>query len=179
MRFVTKKAFLFRNAIAFEDKQFMIRIFSLSAIAFLVLSACSDSSESNDKLVQEVVDAPVDAEKITDGRLVISTLEKVAEPNACILPITVTNGTDKPATISMMQFAVTGTGEDDSGNMFGQRVEAGETNTARILFPSRQCEELLEVKPGNLKCETNGMDCVENVEFESLPGLTFIEKSSD
>jgi len=155
----------------------MMRLFTLLALS-ISLMACSDSPSETEALEEAVPDKEV-VDLITDDRLVISSLDKVPEANACILPITISNGTDKPATISMMQFEVSGSGESDSGNMFGQTVAPGEINTARILFPSRQCEELLEINPKNLKCETNGLDCVETVEFESREGLAFASKNAE
>lgn len=155
----------------------MMRLFTLLALS-ISLMACSDLPAETEVPIESTLDEK-GVEAITDGRLVLSSLEKVSEANACILPITISNGTDKPATISMMQFEVSGSGENDSGNMFGQTVAPGEINTARILFPSRQCEELLEINPKNLKCETNGLNCVETVEFESREGLAFASKNAE
>lgn len=142
--------------------------------AALTLAACGNNSvpdETGD--ISEVTNtAPVN-EKAKDGRIVISALPKVSEPNACILPITVTNGTDVETTVSMMQFTITGKGEPDSGNMFGQTVAPGETNTARLLFPTRQCNELLEITAPNVTCKTGDADCSEKVEFEAGEGLAF------
>jgi len=155
----------------------MMRLFTLWALS-MCLMACYDSPAETEVPIESTLDEKR-VEAITDGRLVLSSLEKVSEANACILPITISNGTDKPATISMMQFEVSGPGESDSGNMFGQTVAPGEINTARILFPSRQCEELLEINPKNLKCEMNGLDCVETIEFESQEGLAFAFKNTE
>jgi hypothetical protein len=143
-------------------------------IMALGLAACGNNSDvRSDNAATESV-TPVEAEtEVTDGRVVISALPKVSEPNACILPITITNGTDDTTTVSMMQFTITGPGEDDSGNMFAQTVAPGETNTARLLFPTRQCDDLLEITAPNLTCRVGETDCSEDVEFEATEGLSF------
>ncbi|RKQ69073.1 hypothetical protein DES40_1854 [Litorimonas taeanensis] len=153
----------------------MNRLIMLCCATFLGLSACGDPSRDvqNDESLQSDIEETVLS---TDGRIVISSLPKVFEPNACILPITVQNGTETEVSVSMMEFSVTGTGDDDSGNMFAQSVEAGETNTAYILFPTRQCDELLEITANNLTCKTMGEDCSESVEFESIEDLTIRRK---
>lgn len=143
----------------------------------LLVSACSETQapESSDGVTagEDNISMPSDeTTKAVDGRIVISSKPKGFEPNACILFITIRNGTQAEATVSMMQFTVTGTGEPDSGNMFGQSVAAGETNTAQLLFPTRQCDELLEISAPNLSCMTEGEDCSGAVEFESAPDLT-------
>lgn len=160
-----------------------VSIFCTSITLVLFLTACSEtkpqenveieeaSEDNSPQLLNEVV-------KAVDGRIVISSKPKGFEPNACVLRITIRNGTDAEATVSMMQFTVTGTGEPDSGNMFGQTVAPGETNTAQLLFPTRQCDELLEISAPNLSCKTGGEDCSGSVEFENAPDLT-IKRATD
>lgn len=137
------------------------------------LGACGQADTAEDGITPQL---PVESVELgvpsKDGRIVVSSLPKVFEPNACILPITIRNGTDAPATVSMMGFTVTGTGEPDSGNMFAQTVAPGDTNTAQLLFPTRQCDELLEISAPNLTCQTREEDCSESVEIESTPDLT-------
>lgn len=143
------------------------------------LSACGDapSDQEGDKVetqqesMTDDTASPQVASPATDGRIVVSSLPKISEPNACILPITITNGTETETTVSMMEFSVTGSGQDDSGNMFAQTVAPGETNTARLLFPTRQCEELTVITAPNLTCENGESDCTEAVEFEAVDGL--------
>ncbi|WP_416878251.1 hypothetical protein [Litorimonas sp.] len=152
-----------------------VSLFALAAaLSVSALSACGDnpSDQTGDE------ETPVsqsqmeeDALPATDGRIVVSSLPKVDEPNTCILPITITNGTESEATVSMMSFSVTGSGQEDSGNMFAQAVAPGETNTARLLFPARKCEELSVITAPNLTCKTEGEDCVDAVEFEAVDGL--------
>jgi|GEM_PF-2513761 len=140
-----------------------------------LLSACGDTTSQPDT---EGADAPI-AETTqktalaADGRIVISSLPKVSEPNACILPITITNGTEAETTVSMMEFNITGSGQEDSGNMFAQTVSPGETNTARLLFPTRQCEELSVITAPNLTCMSGEVDCSDAIEFEAQDGLIF------
>ena len=146
---------------------------ALAATALLV--ACGDTvseSETQDALSQEA-DTTSESSLVRDGRIVVSSLPKVSEPNACILPITITNGTETEATISMMEFTITGSGQDDSGNMFAQNVAPGETNTARLLFPTRQCEELSVITAPNLTCKSGETDCSNSIEFEAKDGLIF------
>lgn len=73
----------------------------------------------------------------------------------------------------MMEFTITGSGQDDSGNMFAQNVAPGETNTARLLFPTRQCEELSVITAPNLTCKSGETDCSNSIEFEAKDGLIF------
>lgn len=138
------------------------------------LSACSDNTSDETRDAEDIVTSDQmseDTSLATDGRIVVSSLPKVNEPNTCILPITITNGTDTEASVSMMGFSVTGSGQEDSGNMFAQTVSAGETNTARLLFPGRECEELSVITAPNLTCKSGGSDCTEDVEFEAVDGL--------
>ena len=141
-----------------------------------MLSACGDSA--SDQSVEEGSAVTADQTQMeeantlaTDGRIVVSSLPKENEPNACILPITIRNGTDVETTVSMMDFSVSGSGQDDGGNMFAQTVAPGETNTARLVFPTRQCEELSVITAPNLTCNTDGEDCAAAVEFEAVDGL--------
>jgi len=144
----------------------------IAGLSISVLSACGDTPPQPQEDVTAAQDGTQEEVALaTDGRIVVSSLPKVSEPNACILPITITNGTDSEATVSMMSFSVTGSGQEDSGNMFAQTVAAGETNTARLLFPARECAELSVITAPNLTCKTGGDDCVDAVEFEAVDGL--------
>lgn len=144
-----------------------------------MLSACGDPA--SDQSVEEGSAVTADQTEqnqmegtdalATDGRIVVSSLPKENEPNACILPITIRNGTEIETTVSMMDFSVSGSGQDDGGNMFAQTVAPGETNTARLVFPTRQCEELSVITAPNLTCNTGGEDCAAAVEFEAVDGL--------
>lgn len=139
-------------------------VFLCAVLAAFVLPACGKTASDQAAPDEGSTEA-------MDGRIVVSSLPKVSEPNACILPITITNGTDAETTVSMMEFTITGSGKDDSGNMFAQIVAPGETNTARLLFPTRQCEELTVITAPNLTCESSETDCAEAVEFEAIDGL--------
>ncbi len=143
------------------------------AFAVVLMTACTDASSPKEDETVTDTSTETPPSKATDGRYVISALPKLSEPNACVLPITITNGTDKPATISMMQFTVKGPGEDDSGNMFGQTVAPGATNIASLLFPTRACSDLMEIVSPVLKCTTEGQDCTESLEFKSTDTLSF------
>lgn len=148
------------------------RFICLSAVLGLVACGNKSDIQKDDVVTEAEAEIKLD-NKATDGRLVVSALPKVSEPNACILPITVTNGTEETASVSMMQFTISGPSEDDSGNMFAQTVAPGETNTARLLFPTRQCDDLLEITAPNLTCRIGGDDCADKVEFEATEGLSF------
>lgn len=138
-----------------------------------LLVACGQAETGQDKVAPELTETQVGLDSpAKDGRIVVSSLPKVFEPNACILPLTIRNGTEAPATVSMMQFTVTGTGELDSGNMFAQTVAPGETNTAQLLFPTRQCDELMEISAPNLTCKTGEEDCADIIKIESADDLT-------
>lgn len=141
--------------------------------AGMLIVACTDMSSPKKDGPETDTPAEMPPAKVTDGRYVISALPKISEPNACVLPITITNGTDKPATISMMQFTVKGPGEEDSGNMFGQTVAPGATNIASLLFPTRACSDLMEIVSPVLKCTTEGQDCTERLELKSTDTLSF------
>ncbi|CAM3692954.1 hypothetical protein [Litorimonas haliclonae] len=140
-----------------------------------LLSTCGDTTSQPEIEGADAPNAEATQEKTlaADGRIVISSLPKVSEPNACILPITITNGTETETIVSMMGFKITGSGQDDSGNMFAQTVSPGETNTARLLFPTRQCEELSVITAPDLTCQSGGKDCSDAIEFEAQDGLIF------
>lgn len=157
-----------------------VRVSTCIAVTIL-FAGCGNKTDTKPEEINEMPSVAVseDMGGVTDGRLVISALPKISEPNACILPITVRNGTEATTTISMMQFTITGSGEDDSGNMFAQTVEPGETNTARLLFPTRQCEDLQLIIAPNLTCRSGELDCVDMVEFEATSELAFERIVSD
>ena len=143
-----------------------------SLIFSFSLGACGQADVADEIALTDPSETSVEANAlIKEGRIIISSLPKIFEPNACILPITIRNGTEAPATVSMMQFTVTGTGEPDSGNMFAQTVAPGETNTAQLLFPTRQCDELLKISAPNLTCQSEQADCSDIVHIESAPDL--------
>lgn len=136
------------------------------------LGACGQADVADEIVTAAPTETSIETKTpIKDGRIIVSSLPKVFEPNACILPITIRNGTEAPATVSMMQFTVTGTGEPDSGNMFAQTIAPGETNTAQLLFPTRQCDELLQISAPNLTCQTEETDCSDILEIESATDL--------
>ncbi len=147
-------------------------LISILILIGFIVSGCAEKPEA-ELTVPALEGINILDKKAADGRLVISSKPKISEPNACILPITITNGTDLETTISMMQFTITGTGEDDSGNMFAQTVAPGDTNTAQLLFPTRQCDELLEITAPNITCVVNEADCSDEVEFEAGENLNF------
>ena len=149
-------------------------LFLCAVLTAFVLPACGEAPSDQAPNVEETkVENPADkgGGRVTDGRIVVSSLAKVSEPHACILPITITNGTDVETTVSMMQFSITGSGKDDSGNMFAQTVAPGDTNTARLIFPTRSCEELSVITAPNLTCKNGERDCSGDVEFEAIDGL--------
>ena len=155
-------------------QKFSTLVFCAIASATL-LSACGDTTSQPETEGADAPNTEATQEKApaADGRIVISSLPKVSEPNACILPITITNGTEVETTVSMMEFTITGSGQDDSGNMFAQTVSPGETNTARLLFPTRQCEELSVITAPNLTCQSGEQECSDAIEFEAQDGLIF------
>jgi hypothetical protein len=147
---------------------------SFCSLAFL--AACSDGPaekvSDTESLQGSTPTETLEASEVEmNGKITISSLPKVFEPNACILPITVTNGTETDATVSMMQFKVSGPGDPDSGNMFGQTVASGGTVTATLIFPTRQCDELLEISAPNITCKTAQGTCEEAVVLKSREGL--------
>jgi len=144
-----------------------------SLIGVSLLVSCGQAETGQDGVSPEPSETQLGLDGPSkDGRIVVSSLPKVFEPNACLLPLTIRNGTEAPATVSMMQFTVTGTGEPDSGNMFAQTVAPGETNTAQLLFPTRQCDELLEISAPNLTCKAGEEDCSDLIKIESADDLT-------
>ena len=57
--------------------------------------------------------------------------------------------------------------------MFGQTVSPGAINTARLLFPTRQCSELTDIIAPNLTCLRGETDCADQIKFEATEGLSF------
>jgi hypothetical protein len=153
----------------------MKKVSLICIIGLALLSACSEGTGVDS--VEDNVPTPNAAYEVSsieiDGRIVISSAAKIFEPNNCILPITISNGTEEDAQISMMQFKVNGPGEADSGNMFGQTVASGEITTAHIHFPTRQCDELLEISAPNLTCKTDSGSCEDSVVFEPGEKMQF------
>jgi hypothetical protein len=151
-------------------KQFL----ALAAITTLV--ACQPAtSEGEPALDNESAGEAAAPAEILAGRVSLTLREPVAEPRACILPIVIGNGTDSPVTVTMIGFAITGPGEDTTGNMFSPEAAPGETSEARVILEGQSCDAYDAVRVENIQCKSGGETCNDQLDYNDYPTMRFIK----
>lgn len=148
--------------------------------AALILSACgSPDSEISATETPDatVVTAPTEIPPVpefaaaeafdADGAVLILVDRVVSEPDACLLMMSVVNGTDNRVTAGLFAFDVTGNGQSAGANMFPQTTEAGDVKTAQIVMPGADCANAQVIEGGQLNCRIadTGESCVEVTEL--------------
>lgn len=155
----------------------MMRPFIILSLA-VVLAACQPStsteSEAGVEDSQEVVKTELDiVEK--DGQIRVILQNPVSEPRACILPIRVENGLEKPANVTMIGFAVTGLGDDARGNMFAPVAASGMVSEARVIIEGQSCDAFNTLTVPEVLCTSGDEDCSDVVELKDGGGLSFTQ----
>ena len=150
----------------------------MTFVAAAGLAACQPADTDNDLPLDGATDAlapvtkPGDVEIIDDQvRLVMGM--PVAEARACILPITVANGTDADVTITMIGFTVSGPGEDSQANMFAPAAAPGETSKPRIILEGQSCDAYDTVKVENIQCKADGESCNAALDYIDHAEMSF------
>jgi len=162
-----------------------MKIIPFSCCAAILLMACQnkavDETDAQNKSpavqVVELPDTPASPAPIKvplDGTITISPEELISERAACILPLRVSNGTDKDVSVSMFDFKVTGPGDDDAGNMFAQPTPPGQVRTARIILIGQSCDAFDTVTISEALCVSGDEPCPAAVEFEDSSEIKLI-----
>lgn len=165
-----------------------MKTFYLSCCAALLLTACqnkaSDEFGAEDEGGPVAADAPeVDPNAIPipkpikvplDDRITISPEPLLSENAACVVPLRVSNGTGSPIFVSMFNFKLSGSGKDDTGNMFAQSTPSGEARTARVILIGQSCNAFDTVTIGEVLCVSGDDECPVSVEFEDSAEIKLI-----
>ena len=152
----------------------MKKLIFLSAV-FLI--ACQPVEPKTDAPVDDLVHE-VSAQTQTnvvpkDGSVTIVLQDPVSEPRACIVPIRIENGLDENVNITMIGFAVTGPGEDTTGNMFAPVAAPGKVSEARVILEGQSCDAFDTVTVPEVLCKAGEEDCRTKVEFRDGEKLSF------
>lgn len=150
-------------------------------ILTVAIAACSDSSISNE--TSEDVPPPVkmDPASVTafnepdaipagldaDGKVLITVDRLIPEPEACLVMMSVINGTDETVTAGLFAFDVTGNGEQAGANMFPQTAEPATMQTAQIVLPGADCADAQVIEGGQVNCKLaeTGESCLDITEL--------------
>lgn len=142
----------------------------------LLISACQPANEaatgsSKDKpKLSEPVAADVKA-----GVVRLRLNKPVSEPLACIIPISVENGLEATARVTMIAFSLTGPGDDSKGNMFAPAADAGAISEARVIVEGQSCDAYDTLSIPELRCTSGEESCEDKVEFIDGDGLRFAQ----
>lgn len=97
-----------------------------------------------------------------DDKVLVMVERLVPEDNACLLMMSVANGTDETVTAGLFAFDVTGNGETTGANMFPQTADPDTMATAQIVLPGADCADVQVIEGGQLNCKIadTGESCV-------------------
>jgi len=126
------------------------------------------------KVDPNAVPIPAPLKVPLDGKITVSPEALVSERAACILPLRVSNGTEGEVSVSMFSFKITGSGNDDTGNMFAQPTPSGEARTARVILLGQTCSAFDTVTISEVLCVSGDDKCPVSVEFEDSPEIKLI-----
>lgn len=158
----------------------MTKLFTRSVsvtFAAFMLVACGDNTEVQTVQTDRV--APVDpsptidlpngipAELAADNKVLVMVERLVPEDEACLLMMSVVNGTDDTVTAGLFAFDVTGNGETAGANMFPQTAAPDTMTTAQIVLPGADCDDALMIEGGELNCKLadTGESCIDVTEL--------------
>lgn len=157
-------------------KYTLFQSFTLS-LAALLLIGCGDAANMDGPQSAEV--APVDlsptvdlpdglpAALNADDKVVVMVERLVSEDNACLVMMSVVNGTDDRVTAGLFAFDVTGNGETAGANMFPQTADPDTMATAQIVLPGADCADVKTIEGGQLNCKiaATGESCLDASEL--------------
>lgn len=141
--------------------------------AALLLIACGDSGQVDGTLSPDVMsvatspslDLPdgLPASLNANDKVLVMVERLVPEDNACLVMMSVANGTEETVTAGLFAFDVTGNGESAGGNMFPQTAEPDSMTTAQIILPGSDCGDVQAIEGGQLNCKIaeTGESCVD------------------
>lgn len=146
------------------------------SFAALLLVACGDSANVDGSPLSEAayvapvavsptLDLPdgLPAALNADGKVLVMVERLVAEDSACLLMMSVANGTDETVTAGLFAFDVSGNGETAGANMFPQTTEPDTMATAQIVLPGADCADVKMIEGGQLNCKIaeTGESCLD------------------
>jgi len=160
-----------------------MKVFYTSICAAVLLVACQNNISEDDAIEvvnledestvdPNAVPIPAPVKVPLDGDITVSVEPLVSEEAACIVPLRVSNGTENEVSVSMFGFKITGSGNDDTGNMFAQPTPSGEARTARVILLGQNCSAFDTVTINEVLCVSGGNQCADNVTFENSAELT-------
>lgn len=147
---------------------------SLSA---LLCVACSDAGDADRKpspdvapvAVSPTLDLPdgLPASLQANDKVLVMVERLVPEEYACLVMMSIVNGTDETVTAGLFAFDVTGNGETSGGNMFPQTAEPDTMTTAQIILPGADCANVQAIEGGQLNCKIaeTGESCLDVAEL--------------
>ncbi|MEP1229250.1 MAG: hypothetical protein ABJG88_01100 [Litorimonas sp.] len=164
----------------------MMKIVYISCCAALMLSACQNKIDDKDinlsdqtpKIDPNAVAKPAPIKVPLNGLITVSPEVLVSEDAACILPLRVSNGTDKTISVSMFDFKVTGSGQPDAGNMFARPTPSGEARTARVILIGQPCNAFNTVTIPEVLCVSEDSECSVDVGFEDSSEIKLINQTN-
>lgn len=138
------------------------------SFAALFLVCCGDTGQPDDAASPDVATIAVSASPEVpeglpaaleaDDKVLVMVERLVPEDSACLLMMSVVNGTDETVTAGLFAFDVTGNGETAGGNMFPQTAEPDSMTTAQIILPGADCSNVQAIEGGQLNCKITETD---------------------
>ena len=147
------------------------------ALSALLCVACSDPADVEPSMIP--AGAPVTASPMTDGsdglpasldaddKVLVMVDRLIPEEYACLVMMSVVNGTDQTVSAGLFAFDVTGNGQAAGGNMFPQIAEPDTMTTAQIILPGADCANVQAIEGGQLNCKIaeTGESCLDVAEL--------------
>jgi hypothetical protein len=147
------------------------------ALSFLLCVACSDAADVD--AIPVPPGAPIAGTPIADGadglpaaleaddKVLVMVDRLIPEEFACLVMMSVVNGTEDTVTAGLFAFDVTGNGQASGGNMFPQTAEADTMTTAQIILPGADCANVQVIEGGQLNCKIveTGETCLDVAEL--------------
>jgi len=102
-----------------------------------------------------------------DDKVLVMVDRLIPEEYACLVMMSVVNGTDETVSAGLFAFDVTGNGQAAGGNMFPQIAEPDTMTTAQIILPGADCANVQAIEGGQLNCKIaeTGESCLDVAEL--------------
>lgn len=137
------------------------------SLAALLLVSCGDATSDDDTTMDAAasVETPdgLPASLNADDKVLVMVDRLIPEDSACLVMMSIVNGTDETVTAGLFAFDVTGNGETMGANMFPQTAEPDTVETAQIVLPGADCVNVKVIEGGQLNCKITDTDetCVD------------------
>jgi hypothetical protein len=146
------------------------------SFAALLLVACGDLANPDLSELDAVEQVDVSPTALPDGlpaalnaddKVLVMVERLVSEDNACLVMMSIANGTDETVTAGLFAFDVTGNGETAGANMFPQTTEPDTMAIAQIVLPGADCANVQRIEGGQLNCKIadTGESCLDASEL--------------